>query len=113
MNADGSNRIQLTNNEVTDGFPAWSFDGANIVFASGSVADETTVELFVMNANGTNPAKLTTNSNDDWFPDWQRIPRPPSQIQFNSASYTPAEEHISTAVTITSTGNTTGMASVN
>jgi len=113
MNADGSNRIQLTNNAVTDGFPAWSFDGANIVFASGSVADETTVELFVMNANGTNPAKLTTNSNVDWFPDWQRIPTPPSQIQFNSASYTPAEEHSSAAITITRTGNTTGMASVN
>src|SRR6185295_8987548 len=113
MNADGTNRIQLTNNAVTDGFPAWSFDGANIVFASGSVADESTVELFVMNANGTNPAQLTNNFNLDWFPDWQRIPTPPSQIQFNSASYTPAEDHSSAAITVTRTGNTTGMASVN
>lgn len=113
MNADGSNRIQLTNNALTDGFPAWSFDGANIVFASGSVADETTVELFVMNANGTNPAQLTKNSNLDWFPDWQRIATPPSQIQFSSASYTPGEEHSSAAITVTRTGNTTGMASVN
>lgn len=113
MNADGSNRIQLTNNAVTDGFPAWSFDGANIVFASGSVADETTVELFVMNANGTNPAQLTNNFNLDWFPDWQRIATPPSQIQFNPATYAPAEDHSSAAVTVTRTGNTTGMASVN
>jgi Tol biopolymer transport system component len=36
MNADGGNRAQLTSNNVTDGFPAWSFDGSNIVFASGS-----------------------------------------------------------------------------
>src|SRR5258705_12708845 len=99
MNADGSNRIQLTNNAVTVGFPAWSFDGANIVFASGSVADETTVELFVMNANGTNPAQLTKNSTVDWFPDWQRIATPPSQIQLNSPSYTPAEDHSSAAIT--------------
>ena len=113
MNADGSNRIQLTNNEVTDGFPAWSFDGTNIVFASGSVVDETSVELFVMNANGTNPAQITKNSNLDWFPDWQRIATPPSQIQFNSASYTPAENHSSAAITVTRTGNTTSMGSVN
>jgi len=113
MNADGSNRIQLTNNALTDGFPAWSFDGASIVFASGSVGDETTAELFVMNANGTNPAQLTNNFDLDWFPDWQRIATPPSQIQFNSASYTPAEDHSSAAITVTRTGNTTGMASVN
>ena len=112
MNADGSNRAQLTSNTVTDGFPAWSFDGSNIVFASGSVADETTVELFVMNANGTNPAKLTTNTNLDWFPDWQRIATPSSQIQFSASSYTVAEGGGSATITVTRTGNTTGMASL-
>ncbi len=113
MNADGSNRIQLTSNSVTDGFPAWSFDGANIVFASGSVDDETTVELFVMNANGTNRARITNNSSLDWFPDWQRIATPASQIQFLSATYTPGEGDTSAAITVTRSGNTTGMASVN
>lgn len=113
MNADGSNRIQLTNNSVTDGFPAWSFDGSSIVFASGSVNDENTVELFVMNANGTNPAKLTTNTGLDWFPDWQRVATPPSQIQFSATNYTVAEGSGGATVTITRTGNTTGMASVN
>jgi Tol biopolymer transport system component len=112
MNADGSNRSQLTSNTVTDGFPAWSFDGSNIVFASGSVADETTVELFVMNANGSNRAKLTSNSNLDWFPDWQRIATPPSQIQFNAATYNAGEGSGSAAITVTRTGNTTGMAAV-
>ena len=113
MNADGSNRAQLTSNSVTDGFPAWSFDGANIVFASGSVNDETTVELFVMNADGTHPAKLTTNSDLDWFPDWQRIATPPSQLQFSATNYTVAEGSGSATVTVTRTGNTSGMASVN
>jgi hypothetical protein len=112
MNADGSNRVQLTSNKVTDGFPAWSFDGSNIVFASGSIADETSVELFVMNADGTNPTKLTTNSNLDWFPDWQRIATPPSQLQFSAASYNAGEGSGSAIITVTRTGNTTGMAAV-
>ena len=113
MNADGTNRIQLTNNAVTDGFPAWSFDGANIIFASGSVVDETTVELFVMNANGTNPAKITTNTELDWFPDWQRITTPPSQIQLSRGTYNVAERDDSATITVTRTGNITGLASVN
>ena len=113
MNDNGTNRAQLTSNSVTDGFPAWSFDGANISFASGSVNDENTVELFVMNADGTHPAKLTTNSNLDWFPDWQRIATPPSQLQFSASNYPVAEGSGSATVTVTRTGNTTGMASVN
>ncbi len=113
MNADGSNRAQLTSNSVTDGFPAWSFDGTNIIFAEGSVNNETTVELFVMNANGTHPAKLTSNTNVDWFPDWQRTATPPSQIQFSATNYSVPEGSGSATVTITRTGNTTGIASVN
>lgn len=113
MNADGSNRVQLTSNTVTDGFPAWSFDGSSIIFASGNIADEATVELFMMNANGTNRAKLTTNSELDWFPDWQRLATPASQLQFSAASYAPGEGDTSSAITVTRTGNTTGMATVN
>ncbi len=112
MNVDGSNRIQLTSNNVTDGFPAWSFDGSNIVFASGSVADETTVELFVMNANGSNRAKLTNNAEVDWFPDWEPIQTPPSQIQFSMASSVVPEASGSVLITVTRSGNTTGMAAV-
>jgi len=112
MSADGSNRAQLTSNSVTDGFPAWSFDGTSIIFASGSVNDETSVELFMMNANGTNPAKLTSNSDLDWFPDWQRIATPPSQIQFDAPIYNINEISPSVNITVTRSGNTTGMASV-
>ena len=113
MNADGTNRNQLTSNSVTDGFPAWSFDGSNIIFASGSIADETTVELFVMNSNGTNRAKLTSNSDLDWFPHWQPIQTPPSTIQFSATSYAPGEGDSSSAITVTRTGNTASMATVN
>ena len=112
MNADGSGRTRLTNNTVTDGFPAWSFDGSNIVFASGSVADETTVELFVMNANGSNRAKLTNNAELDWFPDWEPVQTPPSQVQFSVASSAFGEGNGNALVTVTRSGNTTGMAAV-
>jgi Tol biopolymer transport system component len=112
MNADGSNRAQLTGNNVTDGFPAWSFDGSNIVFASGSIADEASVELFMMNANGTNQAKLTTNAELDWFPDWEPISTPPSQIQFSQGTFNRNEGDDSASITVTRSGNTTGMASV-
>jgi Tol biopolymer transport system component len=112
MNADGSGRNRLTTNTVTDGFPAWSFDGSNIVFASGSVADETSVELFVMNANGSNRGKLTSNSELDWFPDWEPIQTPPSQVQFSAASSSAPEGSGSALITVTRSGNTTGMAAV-
>ena len=112
MNADGSGRVQLTNNSVTDGFPTWSFDGSNIVFASGSVGDETTVELFMMTANGRNIAKLTNNSALDWFPDWEPIQTPPSQVQFSAATTVAAESSGSVLLTVTRSGNTTGMAAV-
>ena len=34
MDADGSNQINLTNNDVWDDFPNWSPDGTRIAFAS-------------------------------------------------------------------------------
>ncbi len=112
MNADGSNRAQLTSNTVTDGFPAWSFDGSTIVFAVGNVNDENTVELYVMSSNGTNRTRITTNSNVDWFPDYQRVATTPSTLQFSAANYTVSEGGGSAVITVTRTGNTTGIASV-
>ena len=112
MNADGSSRVQLTNNSVTDGFPAWSFDGSNIVFASGSVDNEKTVELFVMNADGTDPTRLTNNLELDWFPDWEPVFTPASLVQFSTANSVAAEGSGKAVLTVTRTGNTTGMAEV-
>jgi len=114
MNADGSNRRQLTTNSVTDGFPAWSFDGTSIVFAAGSVADERSVELFVMDADGRNRTRLTTNTELDWFPDWQRIQTPASTIEFAPSIYSFSEGVTlsPSVVTVTRSGNTTGIAQV-
>ncbi|MDQ1729165.1 MAG: hypothetical protein QOD33_1290 [Pyrinomonadaceae bacterium] len=112
MNPDGSSRTRLTSNTVTDGFPAWSFDGSNIVFASGNVNDETSVELFVMNANGGNRARLTNNAFLDWFPNWEPVQTPPSQVQFSAAAVSAGEGSGSATVSVTRTGNTTGMAAV-
>ena len=49
MNADGSNIVRLTNNEVPDGRASWSANGQHITFASGVVGSR---DIFVMNANG-------------------------------------------------------------
>src|SRR5207302_2193555 len=48
MDADGSNQTRLTNNPAHDGEPAWSPDGAKIVFVSqrdGNRSEEHTSEL--------------------------------------------------------------------
>jgi hypothetical protein len=65
-----------------------------------------------MNANGSQRAQLTSNSDLDWFPDWEPIQTPPSQVQFSTASSIVPESSGSDLLTITRTGNTTGVAAV-
>lgn len=68
MNADGTNPIRLTNNEVHDEHPAWSPNGDKIIFVS--IRDNDFSELYVMNADGTNPIRLTNNEEPECCPDW-------------------------------------------
>jgi Tol biopolymer transport system component len=68
MNADGSNRVRLTNNNIDDRNPAFSPDGSRIVY--GSVITGADWELWVMNADGTNKVQITNNSIDDKDPQW-------------------------------------------
>lgn len=71
MNADGSNKTQLTNSPaIEDGVPAWSPDGSKIVFESNRDGN---YEIYVMNADGSNPTNLTNNGADDYHPDWQPL----------------------------------------
>lgn len=67
MEADGSNRIRLTNNRVPDVEPVWSPDGREIAFVSERDGDQ---EIFVMNADGSNVRQLTYNDVDDYSPFW-------------------------------------------
>ncbi len=75
MNADGSNQINITNNEKSDIQPTWSPDGTRIAFAS--TRDILNEDIYVMNADGSNPTRLTTHPQNDkcpaWSPDGSKI----------------------------------------
>lgn len=61
----------LTTNGAIDWFPAWSFDAAQLAFASNrdgaSVEDQ---EIYVVPAGGGAPTRLTFHPQDDIFPAW-------------------------------------------
>ena len=75
MNADGSEKTQLTDNPGRDIWPVWSPDGQRIAFISKR--DENW-NIYVVNADGSSlEARLTNDPQDDyfgsWSPDGQRI----------------------------------------
>ena len=67
MNADGSNPINLTNNNGVDWYSTWSPDGRKIAFSSNRDGN---FQIFVMNADGSNPIRLTKNKAWDEDPAW-------------------------------------------
>jgi TolB protein len=76
---DGSNRRRLTDNNASDGFPAWSPDGKRIAFASNRAEsapcfyDECagfTTELYVMDADGSDVRRLTETDDQELSPSW-------------------------------------------
>lgn len=87
-NADGSGLTRLTDTEGGNKYPAWSPDGAKIIFVSTrngwptlpdyeplgydpeAFGDE---EIFVMNSDGTEQVNLSNNPREnDSFPAWSR-----------------------------------------
>ena len=56
MNADGSQRTNITNNPAYDFAPAWSPDGTRLAFISDRLGQS---EIYVMNADGSNVLQLT------------------------------------------------------
>ncbi|HEV2840028.1 MAG TPA: DPP IV N-terminal domain-containing protein [Chthoniobacterales bacterium] len=75
MDPDGSNQINITNNQKSDIQPAWSPDGTRIAFAS--MRDLINEDIYVMDADGSNPTRLTTHPQNDkcpaWSPDGSKI----------------------------------------
>ena len=74
MNADGSDRINISNDPSQDVEPSWSPDGSKIAFATDRDGN---YEIYIMNADGTDPIRLTENFSEDrrpmWSPDGKRI----------------------------------------
>lgn len=67
MRADGSQRTTITRRLISRS-PAWSADGAWIVYtASGRLFPE---EVFVMRADGTGLMRLTTDNDPQAWPTW-------------------------------------------
>jgi Tol biopolymer transport system component len=88
MNADGTDRRQLTHTDANEASPVFSPDGSQIAFDTDRDGNS---EIYVMDAAGTHPRRLTDHPAQDrapsWSPDGRQIAfmsdreaRPDSQI---------------------------------
>ncbi len=68
MNADGSNKIRLTDIGGSD--PDWSPDGQMIAFQSEYMATNPWGNVFIIQADGLNPRQLTEAVPDSFAPTW-------------------------------------------
>jgi len=66
-NIDGSNVIQLTNDDTNNMSPKLSPDGSQIAYLSNRDGNQ---EVYVMNVDGTNQKRLTRNRVEEWAPAW-------------------------------------------
>lgn len=80
MNADGTNRVNLTRLPSQDVDPRWSADGQRIVFASDRDGNH---EIHTMNEDGSGVAQLTTTTVNNRWPSWTRDGR----ILFHSGAF--------------------------
>ncbi len=78
MNADGTNVVQLTDNEVGESTPSFTPDGLFIVYAS---EEDGNPEVFIMRADGSDKRNLTRHPGADGHP---RVSNNGERIFFNS-----------------------------
>ncbi|HSW66767.1 MAG TPA: choice-of-anchor U domain-containing protein [Bacillota bacterium] len=67
INADGSNKQQLTNGADDIALPDWSPDGTKLVTISAAFGSPA---LHIINADGTNAVDITDGSHYDFSPRW-------------------------------------------
>ncbi len=74
MDPDGTNVVQLTNNNLDDLWPAVSPDGRSIAFFTNRDGNQ---DIWVMNADGSGARQVTSSLRSDrqpaWSPDGSRI----------------------------------------
>ncbi len=69
MNDDGSDKKQLTSENVISGWPSWSPDGQQLTYWSYDPTSKTT-DIWKMNNDGTSKARLTTDGTFKGSPQW-------------------------------------------
>jgi Tol biopolymer transport system component len=74
MNADGSNKRQLTDDPEDDLDPTWSPDGSKIAFTSFRIRNFE--GIYVMDADGANQTRLTPVSERAASPAWSGCTAP-------------------------------------
>jgi TolB protein len=72
MNADGSSAVNVSKSAAYDGWPAWSPDGATIVFSSNRAGPANIGQLYAVDVDGGNLRKLTDGPGAFVQPSWSR-----------------------------------------
>lgn len=74
INADGTNKVLLTDNDALDQQPSWSPDGSSIAYYSNSFSGSTNsgaLDLVVMSSDGTGKRLLSLGVGRDPFPSFR------------------------------------------
>lgn len=114
MGTSGQGQTRLTNNADLDIDSAQPADGSRIAFATSRDGN---LEIYLMNADGTGLLRLTTNEAADMQPALRSQALIPPQsvtasVQFSSVNYVVSEGGAFATVTVTRTGDTAVVSSV-